>query len=340
MNVSAIGPVSASQIDWRRLTAKEILEYDAQGVEVPDQYLQWAKSFQEDLTSSDKDETTYEMAQAAGATQNTNQQSTVESENPENPENLSANQKAFQMASEGAGYFTIARELAGDSKIKAGEAGEATKALEDLGKRSDDAISALDGYMSDLLAKTDELKSQIESKIANANNKEAINEVKSLQRQLEQCGISGQNTVAVYDMDLKQCQAEMESFAASGESAIDYGSVTKEMGSNIKKLGGIVLPMFGHYVEAVGKMAIGKGSEAADAFTEASGKNSQNLSDIVEYARDIKDVTGVSSVDVSDNEQSEEEKQKKQQEELGVSNGSASFDTVVQAKIKQGVPEG
>ena len=173
MNVSAIGPVSASQIDWRRLTAKEILEYDEQGVQVPEQYLQWAKSFQDDLAAGDKDNTTYEMAEAAGATQNTNQQSTAESENPENPENLSANQKAFQMASEGAGYFTIARELAGDSKIKAGEAGEATKALEDLGKRSDDAISALDGYMSDLLAKTDELKSQIESKIANANNKEA-----------------------------------------------------------------------------------------------------------------------------------------------------------------------
>ena len=50
---------------------------------------------------------------------------------------------------------TFLRKL--NDAIATGVVEDARKALEDLGKRSDDAISALDGYMSDLLAKTDEL---------------------------------------------------------------------------------------------------------------------------------------------------------------------------------------
>ena len=62
MNVSRIEAISPKQIDWRKLTAKEIIKYDNQGINVPPEYLQWAKEFRADLTANDKDETTYEMA--------------------------------------------------------------------------------------------------------------------------------------------------------------------------------------------------------------------------------------------------------------------------------------
>ena len=57
MDVSRIEAISPKQIDWRKLTAKEIIKYDNQGVEVPPEYLQWAKDFRADLTANDKDET-------------------------------------------------------------------------------------------------------------------------------------------------------------------------------------------------------------------------------------------------------------------------------------------
>ena len=60
MEVSRIGAISPQQIDWRRLTAKEIIKYEQQGIEVPTQYLQWAQEFRASLDSND--ETTYEMA--------------------------------------------------------------------------------------------------------------------------------------------------------------------------------------------------------------------------------------------------------------------------------------
>lgn len=60
MDVSRIGAISPNLINWRSLTAKEIIKYDNQGIEVPSQYLQWARDFRASLESND--ETTYEMA--------------------------------------------------------------------------------------------------------------------------------------------------------------------------------------------------------------------------------------------------------------------------------------
>lgn len=62
MDVSRVSMVTPKTIDWRKLTAKEIIKYDAEGMEIPSQYLSWARSFRVDLEKNDTDETTYEMA--------------------------------------------------------------------------------------------------------------------------------------------------------------------------------------------------------------------------------------------------------------------------------------
>jgi len=62
MDVSRVSMATPKVIDWRKLTAKDIIKYDAEGMEIPSQYLSWARSFQVDLEKNDTDETTYEMA--------------------------------------------------------------------------------------------------------------------------------------------------------------------------------------------------------------------------------------------------------------------------------------
>lgn len=64
MDVSRINMITPKQIDWRKLTAKDIIKHDAEGMEIPSQYLQWARAFRVDLEKNDTDETTYEMAVA------------------------------------------------------------------------------------------------------------------------------------------------------------------------------------------------------------------------------------------------------------------------------------
>ncbi len=72
MDVARISMITPRQIDWRKLTAKDIIKYDAQGMEIPSQYLQWARSFHVDLEKNDTDETTYEMAVSKPATRTKN----------------------------------------------------------------------------------------------------------------------------------------------------------------------------------------------------------------------------------------------------------------------------
>ena len=62
MDVSRISMAAPKVIDWRKLTAKDIIKYDSEGLNVPPEYLSWAKSFRIDLEKNDTDETTYEMA--------------------------------------------------------------------------------------------------------------------------------------------------------------------------------------------------------------------------------------------------------------------------------------
>ena len=76
MDVSRIEAISPKQIDWRKLTAPEIIEYKEQGVEVPSQYLQWAQSFLNDVNAADTDETTYETANSQVSSQTSVQQQT------------------------------------------------------------------------------------------------------------------------------------------------------------------------------------------------------------------------------------------------------------------------
>ena len=64
MDVSRIEAYNPNKINWRNMTAKEILKYEKQGVEVPDVYVQWAHNFLENVQKYDNDEVTYENAKA------------------------------------------------------------------------------------------------------------------------------------------------------------------------------------------------------------------------------------------------------------------------------------
>lgn len=64
MDISKIDAFNPNRIDWKRLTAKEIMKYEDRGVEVPDIYLQWAHEFLNAVEEAQNDEVTYEIATA------------------------------------------------------------------------------------------------------------------------------------------------------------------------------------------------------------------------------------------------------------------------------------
>ena len=64
MEISRIEAFNPNKINWRQLTAKEIMKYDRQGVEVPNVYLQWAQEFLNSIEAHDNDNITYEAAKS------------------------------------------------------------------------------------------------------------------------------------------------------------------------------------------------------------------------------------------------------------------------------------
>jgi len=97
MDVSRIEAYNPNKINWRNMTAKEILKYEKQGVHVPDVYAQWAHEFLSNVQKYDNDEVTYEKAKSISRHQSneakTNEQSRANKntnvkdlENPEQPE--------------------------------------------------------------------------------------------------------------------------------------------------------------------------------------------------------------------------------------------------------------
>ncbi len=64
MDVSRIEAYNPNKINWRNMTAKEILKYEKQGVQVPDVYVQWAHEFLNNIQKYDNDEVTYEKAKS------------------------------------------------------------------------------------------------------------------------------------------------------------------------------------------------------------------------------------------------------------------------------------
>ena len=64
MDVSRIESFNPNKINWRNLTAKEILKYEKNGVQVPDVYAQWAHNFLANVQKYDNDEVTYEKAKS------------------------------------------------------------------------------------------------------------------------------------------------------------------------------------------------------------------------------------------------------------------------------------
>ena len=64
MDISRIEAYNPNKINWRSMTAKEILKYEKEGVHVPDVYAQWAHDFLDNVQKYDNDEVTYENAKA------------------------------------------------------------------------------------------------------------------------------------------------------------------------------------------------------------------------------------------------------------------------------------
>lgn len=392
MDVARINMITPKQIDWRKLTAKDIIKYDAQGMEIPSQYLQWARAFHVDLEKNDTDETTYEMAVSKPATRTknglaknqpsaneteivdesapkdteVNSQKTTETEqnkeddktstevkNPdqdktsdkvtkddetqstdetteetdttENPEQnpnepLTAVQFRKKLEDEGKSLSAMGNAFKEESDTRTDNSKQGEATISALGDASNDAISALDSYMSNLLAEADNINSKIE---AQKNKKDSVNKlskIQQLQKQLEALGKEGQITAVGYDTELSGFQPIIDAGVPLGTDAQQYGDETQQIGAKIKQF--IWNYGIGRRIEEAGKNAVNAGSSVSNTSTNVGQSNQSNLQTVYQDENSITAKTGVSTSEVTPKDEQDKENKNKEEKTATAQNAT------------------
>lgn len=362
MNVSRIEAISPKQIDWRKLTAKEIIKYDNQGINVPPEYLQWAKEFRADLTANDKDETTYEMAsknvnpspaetaQSPVDTESGDENSAQETDEPID-EKTTAQQKRQDLQDSGVSLRKQAKIFTKDSKEASKSVLQSAAIISNTEDMSNNEIQALDNYMSQLLSKAESIQNELKSEVAKINDGKndvlSFGKINKLQKRLEQYGNEGQANLAGAEADFNQYESIINGHTDAIFNAQDFGTETIGVGKELLKSKSHGFFLFDYIIDkrAVrsGERAVNFSEITAQIQTEALTENSENKAAVAGLKNDVQDKTGVAAISQSkqgDNDGSkggEENPSDPSNKATEVDKAaSANLDQVLQAKIKKG----
>ena len=371
MEVSRIEAAPTKIIDWRRLTAKEIIKYNNDGVEVPPQYLKWAIDFRQDLDKNDKDETTYEMAQNQKIQESRkkertqaqdnegNRQETVNGEvqgNPaadiqtENkktdPEDMSAKQRREQMQNDGVSTVKVAKTFRAESKELTGQSNRAQGEVENIQSSSENEISMLEGQMQDTLARADDIKSKINSEKNKKSLTGNISTILQLKEQLKSLGTDAQNMLALADGDLNIYQAAIDDKLTISNDTKDYGTETILIGEDLIKENPLFGYPIGKYTIRTGQRAIDSGDELSNKANNASEVNRSNISEIESMKNQVQNKTGVGENEIKQDKQDNKNNETNKDNKNDPANttaatetdkaASASLEQILMAKIRKG----
>ena len=370
MDVSRIEAISPRQIDWRRLTANQIIKYQEQGVDVPSQYIQWAQNFVNSIYSDDV--TTYEMSESNSNTispQKTSVDTTTtptsESETSptvddtnqdenEDEKNLSASDYVALLKSQGMGKIPIADELKTKSEEKKVEADNSADICSTSADSAAVSIENLESYMSDLLSQANDIKSQMQQlKNKKDDTGSNISKLNKLSQQLKNLGTTGQNTVSVYSGEFSGLQSLVSEQLTPINSASDYGETTIEAGKNL--LAGPWLVRFRRNVIKAGENAVSASETAQGIQSQADNSIAQDINSANSFKHEITATTGVANASINENGNNKQSNNEESKSPVGsnsnsqksdktsqndktdlANNQTASLDEILKKKIREG----
>ena len=320
MDVTRINAYSPKTIDWRKLTAKDIIKYESQGVEVPSTYLQWAQNFRVDLAKNDTDETTYEMAisktsknnqrqnvssdenQSTNSTDSTTNTEEVSKSDEKPVEEMTAEEKLKFMKDNNEGLYGITKTFTEDSNQKGSNAESATSTVNSLEETSNNQIELLEADMQQTLSEIDDLKTKIKNE-AKENKQNQIQNILKFQNDVVAKGEAAQNVLAIANSEFDSIQTLLAQNSGFADPAIDFGNATVVLGDECKKIGRVPWMVkyyiLGQKAENAGNEAINQGVALRDALASAEDSNSNNISIANSYTNQVTSKTGVQAVNIN-----------------------------------------
>lgn len=374
MHVSRIEAISPRQIDWRRLTANQIIKYQEQGVDVPSQYIQWAQNFVNSIYSDDV--TTYEKATSSPSVETSTNTSDVTSENTEETapvdesgdttteetNKTEAQTKREQLQQDGVSLVDQAISFTSDSNAGRKAVNESASIISDAQDASVNEIQELESYMDELLAKAEQTQNEFKNEVSKINedksDKSTFAKINRLQQELQKMGTQGQSEISATEANLIGFDSLINAQTPTIDSALDFGGETVTVGNELMDVAKRSGLMGIFYYMPIAKTTINAGNSAVDASdntlnlqNETLDINNANKSTASSFKIQVQSKTGVAAAPVLKGEAGSDENSDSNSQEAGktqnnstsnndktdlANNQTASLDEILKKKIREG----
>lgn len=374
MDVSRIEAISPRQIDWRRLTANQIIKYQEQGVDVPSQYIQWAQNFVNSIYSDDV--TTYEKATSSSSVETSTNTSDVTSENTEEmapvdesgdttteeTNKTEAQTKREQLQQDGVSLVDQAISFTSDSNAGRKAVNESASIISDAQDASVNEIQELETYMDELLAKAEQTQNEFKNEVSKINedksDKSTFAKINRLQQELQKMGTQGQSEISATEANLIGFDSLINAQTPTIDSALDFGGETVTVGNELMDVAKRSGLMGIFYYMPIAKTTINAGNSAVDASdntlnlqNETLDINNANKSTASSFKIQVQSKTGVAAAPVLKGEAGSDENSGSNSQEAGktqnnstsnndktdlANNQTASLDEILKKKIREG----
>lgn len=372
MDVSRIEAISPRQIDWRRLTANQIIKYQEQGVDVPSQYIQWAQNFVNSIYSDDV--TTYEKATSSSSVETSTNTSDVTSENTEETapvdesgdteetNKTEAQTKREQLQQDGVSLVDQAISFTSDSNAGRKAVNESASIISDAQDASVNEIQELESYMDELLTKAEQTQNEFKNEVSKINedksDKSTFAKINRLQQELQKMGTQGQSEISATEANLIGFDSLINAQTPTIDSALDFGGETVTVGNELMDVAKRSGLMGIFYYMPIAKTTINAGNSAVDASdntlnlqNETLDINNANKSTASSFKIQVQSKTGVAAAPVLKGEAGSDENSDSNSQEAGktqnnstsnsdktdlANNQTASLDEILKKKIREG----
>lgn len=304
MDVSRIEAFNPNtRINWQILTAREILNFENQGVEVPNIYLDWAQEFINSLDAVDKDTTTYEQAQILRNEniENVNNNGIVEeaplrpqsqdntdevyaendntsTDGEENldavpqiptPENILINAQSnrTQNKTEGENLSTPTITSSKEAVINLIKSKQSKSQITSANLNSNDEIRELERNMAFFTREAQTIQNNLKQETDNPNISSGSSYAKILQYQNELVNIrlQGQYNVNLSEAELNNFAGVLEAQDIVQTNTLNFGAETTSIGNNLIQTTGRENLNFAIMNNILGTIASAKGDLSQSA---------------------------------------------------------------------------
>lgn len=232
-------------IDWKQLTAKEVIKKEKEGQSAPPEILKWA----EEIAKLDNapDDVTYDIAKGETDIDKLNElinaapeKQADNEENAEEPQLSAAQQERKSMQDNGASLVEQGKTFIGRSKEASSESframisgSMAANSAEGVSEKAEKEAQIIEMVTRNTKKEYDNLMQKAEDKNGEGVTASELNRIQTLGEKLNTVGTQGQNKLRDRELEVNTYESRINGLENVPTNALDYGAETSFIGTEL-----------------------------------------------------------------------------------------------------------